>query len=137
MIARPVFAAGAVALALLPGIAPALEDGAEIYRDACAACHGPGARGDGPSAATLTVPPPDLTLFAARNDGVFDRGRMVRLIDGREGLSAHGGPMPMYGGLLTGPAVTIEGVDGGPVDTTARILAIVNWLEGQQRETDQ
>ena len=104
-------------------------DGAAVFAEACAACHGPEARGGGPV--------PDLTLFAARNDGVFDRGRVIRLVDGREGLSAHGGPMPMFGGLLTGAAVTALGADGTPVDTSAPILALVEWLETQQREAEQ
>ncbi|MHB8417592.1 MAG: c-type cytochrome [Myxococcales bacterium] len=45
-------------------------DGAEIYRRAaCATCHGPGGRGDGPSARDLAVAPTDLTNPAAFKGG--------------------------------------------------------------------
>ena len=77
---------------------------------------------------------PDLTLIAARNDGDFDAARIVQLIDGRDGLAAHGGPMPMFGGLLTGPSVVLDAKDGSPVSTTAPILELVRWLETLQRE---
>ncbi|NDR56035.1 cytochrome c [Pseudoruegeria sp. M32A2M] len=111
----------------------ALDDGARVFQQACAGCHGAEARGDGPTAALLSVPVPDLTLFARDQDGMFDAARMVRLIDGQEGLAAHGGPMPMFGGLLTGPSEVIDAWDGSPVLTTKPILSIVRWLETQQR----
>ncbi len=110
------------------------ELGYRSYMDACAGCHGSEARGDGPTAALLTVPVPDLTRFAARNDGAFDVAAVVRLIDGRSGLTAHGGPMPMFGGLLTGKSVVIDAADGSPLATTEPILALVQWLESRQEE---
>ena len=38
-----------------------MEFGEETYRANCAPCHGPGGRGDGPSAASLNPPPRDHT----------------------------------------------------------------------------
>lgn len=38
-----------------------LARGAEIYKANCVPCHGPGGKGDGPSAATLNPPPRDHT----------------------------------------------------------------------------
>jgi mono/diheme cytochrome c family protein len=114
------------------GLAGSEESGQAVFAEACASCHGASAKGDGPHAAMLSVPVPDLTTFARRNDGDFDKARVVRLIDGREGLAAHGGPMPMFGGLLTGPSVVIDGPGGSPVTTTAPILAIVEWLASEQ-----
>jgi mono/diheme cytochrome c family protein len=38
-----------------------LARGAETYKSNCVPCHGPGGRGDGPSAATLNPPPRDHT----------------------------------------------------------------------------
>jgi len=39
-----------------------VTNGAALYQDSgCAACHGPGGHGDGPVAADLYPPPPDLT----------------------------------------------------------------------------
>ncbi|WP_068119200.1 c-type cytochrome [Tropicimonas marinistellae] len=123
-----VLVAMSCAVAALSGAARA-EPAPESYVDACAGCHGPDARGGGPKAAMLSVTVPDLTTLAARNGGTFDAVRVIRLIDGREGLSAHGGPMPMFGGLLTGRSAVIDGPDGSPVMTTEPILDIVMWLE--------
>lgn len=48
-----------VAIAALdPG---AVERGSALFAQNCAACHGPGAKGDGPEAASLARPPADLT----------------------------------------------------------------------------
>jgi putative copper export protein/mono/diheme cytochrome c family protein len=41
--------------------ADAILDGATLYPANCAACHGANGHGDGPAAATLPVPPADLT----------------------------------------------------------------------------
>ena len=49
-----------VALDEPPGIPPSLARGGEIYRANCAGCHGDGGRADGPMAAGLDPPPPDL-----------------------------------------------------------------------------
>ncbi|WP_116131309.1 cytochrome c [Tropicimonas sp. IMCC34043] len=124
----------AIAILLLsPGLVWGEADlGQQTYLDACAGCHGVTGHGDGPNAALLTVPVPDLTRFAARNRGAFDTLRMVRLIDGTAGLGAHGGPMPMFGGLLVGPSVVIDAPDGSPVTTTEPILAVVRWVESLQ-----
>jgi mono/diheme cytochrome c family protein len=111
------------------------EAGRAVFLEACAGCHGAGARGDGPTAALLTVDVPDLTRFAARNGGAYDIGRVIRTVDGRVGLAAHGGPMPMFGGLLTGPSAVVDGPDGTPLTTTAPILAVARWLETVQEDT--
>ena len=50
---------GVVGLVLAATVAVA-ADGATLYRDHCARCHGPQGRGDGPDAATLAHPPRDL-----------------------------------------------------------------------------
>jgi mono/diheme cytochrome c family protein len=110
------------------------EAGQVVFMEACAGCHGGDARGDGPTAQLLTVDVPDLTLIEARSDGGFDLARVVRLIDGREGIAAHGGPMPLFGGLLTGPSAVVDGPEGSPVVTTEPILAIARWLETIQED---
>lgn len=129
----------AAALVLAAAPAPAestAAEGARVFLEACAGCHGADARGGGPTAALLTVKVPDLTLFASRNDGRFDAVHMVRIIDGRDGLTAHGGPMPMYGGLLAGPPALLDAPDGSPLGTTEPILSTVLWLETLQRDEE-
>jgi mono/diheme cytochrome c family protein len=111
------------------------EAGRAAFLEACAGCHGREAGGDGPTAELLTVEVPDLTRFAARNAGTYDIVRVIQTVDGRQGLAAHGGPMPMFGGLLTGPAAVVDGPDGAPVATTEPILAIARWLETVQEHT--
>ena len=109
-----------------------LDLGARSFREACAGCHGAEARGDGPLAALLSVPVPDLSLLAQREGG-FDRAEMLRRIDSGNGMVAHGGPMPVFGGLLRGPSAVVDAEDGSPIQTTEPILAIVTWLETLQR----
>jgi mono/diheme cytochrome c family protein len=129
-------------LALAPAAAMAQEGagptGAEAGRaafmQACAGCHGGDAKGGGPTAQLLTVDVPDLTRIAARSDAGFDLARVIRLIDGRAGIAAHGGPMPLFGGLLTGPSAVVDGPDGSPVATTEPILAIARWLGTVQED---
>ncbi len=51
----------------------AIAEGAKLYQEACASCHGAEGKGDGPQAASLSVPPTNLTdpAFAAAKSG-FD-----------------------------------------------------------------
>jgi mono/diheme cytochrome c family protein len=71
--------------------------GRDLYRRFCASCHGNEGRGDGPVAASLRVEIPDLTLTAGRARGDY-RDRIVRIIDGRYIIGAHGTRlMPVWG----------------------------------------
>ena len=124
--------AAALALVPLPLAAGPVEDGRAVWLDACASCHGPSARGDGPMAELLALPVPNLTGLAAANGGSFPWLRVVHLVDGRSGLRGHGGPMPIFGALMRGDAVAAEAPDGSPVITSARVLAVVAWLESVQ-----
>jgi mono/diheme cytochrome c family protein len=78
---------------------PNLADmGSEIYLRRCASCHGVDATGNGPVAASLRIPPADLTRIAARRDGTFPKGEIARFIDGRFETGAHGTrEMPVWG----------------------------------------
>jgi len=48
-----------------------VPSGKAMYKQYCAVCHGVEAKGDGPYAPMLKVPPPDLTALAKRHDGKF------------------------------------------------------------------
>ena len=57
-----------------PYAAPSVEQGARLYVENCALCHGAGGKGDGPAAAALAVRPADLTaphLFAHSEGDLF------------------------------------------------------------------
>jgi mono/diheme cytochrome c family protein len=75
--------------------------GRALYLKYCGACHGPSGKGDGVAASFFTPKPPDLTQIAKKNHGEFPAMRVMRLIDGRDTLRAHGDPdMPVWGEIF-------------------------------------
>lgn len=120
------------ALIAAPALAEESGLGARTYLDACAGCHGEAGGGDGPMSEILTVAVPDLTGLSAANGGVFPWLRVVYTIDGRSGLRGHGGPMPIFGALFTGDTAVADAPDGSPVIVSARVLALVDYLQSLQ-----
>lgn len=83
-----------------PSSQAASHDGAQLFQTYCASCHGLRAKGDGAVAPSLKVPPPDLTLLAKRNNGVFPAERVRQIIEGK-GVAAHGErTMPVWGDVF-------------------------------------
>lgn len=119
-------------LAAAPAAAQDAARGEELYGSLCAACHGSEARGDGPMAAILDVLPADLTQLSAGNEGVFPVARVVRQIDGRDPLLAHGGTMPLFGQFFEGEDASMKAETGQPILTSAPIVDLVAWLETVQ-----
>ncbi len=109
------------------------ERGRAAFLDHCATCLGTDARGDGPLAPVLVVQPPDLTLLAANEGGVFPLGRMLRRVDGEDEVLAHGGPMPVFGLLLEGPSVAILAPDGTEIVTSEELADVMTWIQEVQR----
>ena len=73
-------------------------NGAEIFQNYCASCHGLDGRGNGPAAPALKYRVPDLTQIAKRAGGKFSRDRIAAIIEGTETLSGHGSrEMPVWG----------------------------------------
>jgi mono/diheme cytochrome c family protein len=131
------WAAGVVALMVVSGGSAAAQQsepkegtispfvGSDIYKNYCAACHGPSARGDGALADRLKRRPPDLTVFARNNNGVFPADTVRRIIDGRKPLPGHGGgDMPIWG-----DAFKFAQGGGGEMAVRQRIDALVQHLE--------
>ncbi len=129
------FLAAALVAGSVPGSATAgdAERGRVAFLDHCATCHGTDARGGGPLASVLVVQPPDLTLLAANEGGVFPLGRVLRRVDGEDEVLAHGGPMPVFGLLLEGPSVAILAPDGSEIVTSEELADIVTWVQEAQR----
>jgi mono/diheme cytochrome c family protein len=72
--------------------------GKDLYQRFCASCHGAEGHGDGSVAVSFKVEVPDLTLIAHRAGNVYPRERVIRIIDGRYILGAHGSrTMPVWG----------------------------------------
>jgi len=77
---------------------PQQTRGRQRYVALCASCHGTEGAGDGPAAAWMKEPPPDLRRIAERNGGRFDPRTVAATIDGRSMAGAHGSEdMPVWG----------------------------------------
>ena len=125
-----------VVLCLFAGMAAAEEADANAgegyFARYCAACHGMEAKGDGPMQEILTVPAPDLSVLSAGNDGAFPLIRVLRQIDGRDPMLAHGGEMPLFGDLFSFQDAVIAAPTGQPIVTAQPIADLVAWLESVQ-----
>jgi mono/diheme cytochrome c family protein len=68
------------------------------FEQYCSGCHGTDGKGDGPLANLLTEKPADLTQLAKNNAGNFPGTKVLRAIDGRDTVRAHGpSDMPIWG----------------------------------------
>ena len=76
--------------------------GAEMFKTYCAVCHGADAKGDGPAATALKVPPADLTTLAKRHDGNYPDAYVITVLTkGLQNSKAHGSAdMPIWGSLF-------------------------------------
>lgn len=101
--------------------------GPELFNAYCATCHGKDAKGKGPMASVLKIPPPDLTGISKRNNGFFPFLKIQKIISGEEAVSgAHGTKeMPVWGPLLS--EVTWD-QDLGRI----RIYVLAKYLEERQ-----
>ena len=116
----------------------AQSDGAVLYVEACAACHGVDAKGNGPAAPALAAPAPDLTQLALGNGGVFPAAEVQTTItgQGQDRVSAHGSlEMPVWG-----KAFEDVRPDRKPGQrwgfARLRILALTEYLESIQVEAE-
>ena len=78
------------------------SSGSEMYKEYCAACHGPGGKGDGPAASAFKTPPADLTTLAKRHGGNYPDTYVTTVLDyGVQEAKAHGSKdMPVWGPLF-------------------------------------
>ena len=116
-----------------PAAMPAASDGAGLYAEYCAACHGAGGRGDGPLARAMSKPPKDLTLLALRHNDTFPTARVLNMVDGYARSDLDGPGMPEFGELLAGDLVPYDSGDGIATPTPRRMVAIVEYLRTIQQ----
>lgn len=104
-------------------------DGPTLYKAYCASCHGTDARGGGPMARSLKIPPPDLTRIYMRNGGTFPLKRIARIISGEDQLPGGHGTreMPVWGPFFSR-------VDNDQDLGLMRIDALARYLEEIQRK---
>ena len=116
------------------------------FQSSCASCHGTDGKGKGPVSEELRVPPPDLTMLAKKNNGVFPTDAVYETIDGLQTKPAHGTrEMPIWGyrfNPIINPPHNVDPVYWkmlGPgqspeVIVRARILAIIDYLNRIQQK---
>jgi mono/diheme cytochrome c family protein len=112
-------------------VADDLPDDRRMYLKYCGACHGPHGKGDGVAGTFMRPKPTDLTTIAKTNRGDFPFLRIVRIIDGRETIRAHGDPdMPVWGEVLQG-----NGDDAAQrVEVRGKIMIITDYLRSIQAQ---
>ncbi|MFM7333380.1 MAG: c-type cytochrome [Tabrizicola sp.] len=112
-----------------PAFAEEVDVGARLYQESCSGCHGATGKGGGELTDLLSIQPPALTGLSAAHDGVFPMLDVVHIIDGRSGLGAHGGPMPIFGSLYSASSVTAGTDYGSVIEVRGRILSLAMYLE--------
>lgn len=126
-----------VLLASVLSVSLAHAEGADVgkglYDDYCAACHGASGKGDGDMAGVMTIPAPNLTQLSANNGGVFPMLNVIHVIDGRTGVRAHGGPMPVFGRIFSENAMDSGTNYASVLETRGRVLSLAMYIESLQQ----
>lgn len=134
---KPTSAALAVAALLIQFIGPAAAQdadiGAALFADYCAACHGASGKGDGDMANLMTIPASNLTILSVGNDGEYPMLRVIHTIDGRTGVRAHGGAMPVFGRVFSATDAGPENPYGSVLEVRGRVLSLAMYLESIQQ----
>ena len=123
----------------LPGTALAadrMDMGKHEYDANCVACHCNNLK-RGAYVDFLKVTPPDLTVLANKNGGVFPLERVYGVIDGRQEVRGHGSrEMPIWGRdyrIKAGEFYADSYYDPESF-TRGRILALIDYLNRMQEK---
>ena len=108
-------------LKIVPVQPTSMTSGQEMFKTYCATCHGPGAKGDGPAAASLKKPPADLTQLARKHDGKFPDAYVAAKLRNVEQPTHGSKEMPVWGPLLSS-------VSRDTAETQLRINNIVAYI---------
>lgn len=125
--------AAGVVLACTAYEMPEHREGAAIYKENCAMCHGSDGRGNGEIAVGMSPAPADLTILARGNGGAFPVNRVLSQVDGYLKGDMAGDDMPEFGTLLEGDLVPVETDDGAMTPTPRPLAALLAYLETIQR----
>ncbi|WP_299303285.1 cytochrome c [uncultured Litoreibacter sp.] len=125
-----------LAAVLAAGCAPEPEtpDGARLFAENCAGCHGADAKGRGQAATELAVRPADLTQISARNGGLFPMAEVLSTIDGFHRKRLPESAMPEWGLIFSDPTELVDVGDGVMTPVSPEMLAIAQYLEALQEE---
>lgn len=111
-----------------------VDFGKREFEANCASCHGTDGKGKGPIVDLLRKSPPDLTLLARANGGVFPMARLYDVIDGAN-VPSHGTrDMPVWGRDYKIQAAEhyMEAPYDAEAYTRARILALLEYINRLQ-----
>lgn len=117
------------------GLAACVEepvDGPTAFMENCASCHGADAKGGGPAGRDLATAPPDLTMIAARNGGIFPTDQVMSTIDGLDRGSHFSAAMPEFGAGDLGETVIVEN-EGLGTPVPMKLLVLTEYLESIQQ----
>lgn len=126
------------------GWAQQLDEGKTEFLSSCASCHGTDGKGKGPVSAELKATPPDLTVLAKKNNGVFPVNTVYQIIDGRDSIPSHGTrDMPIWGWrFVPSEHFSLKGADdyiylppASPEPVVhSRIMAVIDYLNRIQEK---
>lgn len=119
--------------ACAPNWMPEPDEGARLYSDNCAACHGITGRGDGDLAGDIDTSPADLTLISHRAQGAFPTVQVLSQIDGYTRMQNRDEVMPEYGALLQGDTVPVQLGEDEFSPVPRPLAALLSYLESIQR----
>lgn len=110
-------------------VTPTRADSAvEMYKTYCASCHGVDGKGHGPAADALKVAPADLTTLKQKANGTYPSGRVTRVIEGADTITAHGSTdMPTWGPIFHSLDPSNSAL------TKLRIANLTKYIESMQK----
>ena len=111
-----------------------VDFGKREFEANCASCHGVTGKGNGVVVPYLSKSPPDLTLLAKNNQGVFPMARLYDVIEGAN-VPAHGSrDMPVWGRdyRIKDAEHYIDVPYDAEAMVRARILALLEYLNRLQ-----
>jgi len=101
--------------------------GKEMFENYCAVCHGKDAKGGGPAASALNVPPADLTALARKEGGKYPSAHVASVLRGQADLAPHGSKdMPVWGPLFFSIS---QGHDAEVQQRLANLVAYIGTLQ--------
>jgi len=101
------------------------DSGKQMFAHYCAACHGPGGKGDGPAAPAFKKAPRDLTRLTHDNGGKYPSAHVAATL-GIQECCVHGSKvMPVWGPILSS-------LSGSPAELQMRISSLVTYIETLQ-----
>jgi mono/diheme cytochrome c family protein len=112
-----------------PAKESAVAQGAKLYKQNCAVCHGNDGTGGGapPRSSQFTKPTPDLTTLSKRHDGKFPAAYVEEVLRSGVKMPDHGpAEMPVWGTIFKATTKSNE------AEVTKRIDALAAFLESLQ-----